>query len=98
MAAKSTTTIEVEIFGQVYPVRGEHDREHLEALAAVVDRKMREVGERISTLDRGKIAILAALNLANELDQCSKQQEGERDRIMDKVAALTAELTDALHE
>ena len=96
MATKSTTTIDVEIFGHVYHVRGEQDREHLERLATEVDRKMRAAGEHLSTVDSGKIAILAALNLADELDQCTKKQEGERDRIMNKVAELTAELTDAL--
>lgn len=96
MAAKSTTTIDVEIYGTVYPVRGEQDRAHLERLATVVDGKMREIGARVSTVDTGKIAILAALNLADELIRCNQQQEGERAEIMEKVAELTGTLTDAL--
>lgn len=94
--AKGTSSIDVEIFGNVYHVRGEHDREHLQMLAAEVDRKMREIGEHVQIVDSGKIAILAALNLADELFQCTTKQEGERDRIMEKVAALTGELTTAL--
>ena len=94
---KGTTSVEVEIFGTVYPVRGEHDREHLETLAGVVDQKMREIGSHVPTVDTGKIAILAALNLADELLQCTQQQEGERVQIMEKVAELTGELTQALN-
>ena len=93
---RASTSIEVEIFGSVYPVRGEHEREYLQKLAEVVDRKMREIGHQIPTVDTGKIAILAALNLADELLQHSKQQEGERVQIMEKVAELTGELTEAL--
>ena len=96
MAARSTTSVDVEIFGSVYHVRGEHDREYLQKLAAIVDGKMREIGEQVPTVDTGKIAILAALNLADELLQCNHQQEGERDELMEKVAALTGELTAAL--
>lgn len=93
---RGTTSVDVEIFGAVYPVRGEHGREYLEKLAGVVDHKMREIGSHAPTVDTGKIAILAALNLADELLQCTKQQEGERVRIMEKVAELTGELTQAL--
>lgn len=96
MASKSITSLDVEIFGAVYHVRGEHGRPHLERLAEVVDRKMREIGERVTTVDSGKIAILAALNLADELLQCQEQQEEERVKIMEKVAELTGELSEAL--
>lgn len=96
MASNSTTSTDVEIFGATYHVRGEHDRDYLQELAAVVDRKMREVGEKVPTVDTGKIAILAALNLADELLQSNHQQEGERVEIMEKVAELTGVLTEAL--
>lgn len=96
MPSTSSTSVDVEIFGATYHVRGEHDREHLERLAEVVDSKMREIGEKVPTVDTGKIAILAALNLADELVQCNNQQEGERVEIMEKVAELTGVLTAAL--
>lgn len=95
-ARGTITSVEVEIFGATYPVRGEHGREYLEKLADLVDHKMREIGSKVPTVDSGKIAILAALNLADELAQCTKQQEGERVRIMEKVAELTGELSEAL--
>ena len=96
MTAKSTTTVDVEIFGATYHVRGEHDRDYLPRLADLVDTKMREIGGRAQTVDTGKIAILTALNLADELFRSNQQQEGERVRILEKVAELTGELTEAL--
>ena len=77
MSAKTTTATEVEIFGSVYHVRGEKNPEYLHSLAEMVDRKMREIGQHVSTVDTSKIAILAALNLADELVQCRTEQEGE---------------------
>ena len=96
MSANITTSIDVEIFGATHRVRGEHDRDYLQQLADMVDRKMREVGDKVPTVDTGKIAILAALNLADELVQCNNQQEGERVEIMEKVAELTGVLNEAL--
>jgi len=87
---------EVEIFGAVYSVRGSDDRGYLQGLADLVDRKMREVAERVNTADTARIAILAALNLADELMSLEKRQEGERVLIREKVAELTEELAGAL--
>lgn len=87
---------EVEIFGAVYSVRGSEDREYLQGVADLVDRKMREVAQHVHTADTARIAILAALNLADELLRLEKRQEGERVQIREKVAELTEELTGAL--
>jgi cell division protein ZapA len=87
---------EVEIFGAVYSVRGNDDRGYLQGLADLVDRKMREVAEHVNTADTVRIAILAALNLADELMSLEKRQEGERVLIREKVAELTEELAGAL--
>jgi cell division protein ZapA len=86
----------VEIFGAVYNVRGTDDPGYLQGLADLVDRKMREVAQHVTTADTARIAILAALNLADELVRLQKQQEGERGEIREKMAALTEELSQAL--
>jgi cell division protein ZapA len=91
-----STNTPVEIFGAVYSVRGTDDQGHLQGLADLVDRKMREVAQHVSTADTARIAILAALNLADELFQIQKRQDGERVEIREKVAELTEELTQAL--
>lgn len=96
MGPKTTTSTEVEIFGSVYQVRGEKESEYLESLAELVDRKMREIGQHVSTADTGKIAILAALNLADDLVQCRNEQEGERAEIDTKVSELAGKLDQAV--
>ena len=90
-----STTTAVEIFGEVYHVRGGDENGYLQSLADLVDRKMREVAEQTKG-DAARIAILAALNLADELFQLQSRQEGERVEIREKVAALTEELSQAL--
>lgn len=89
-------TTEVEIFGSVYNVRGAEDGEYLQELAGVVDRKMHEIAGQVKTVDTAKIAILAALNLADELFQAQRLQDGERVEIQERVVALTGELNEAL--
>ena len=96
MEAMPRGSMEVEIFGAVYSVRGSDDRGYLQGLADLVDRKMREVAQHVNTADTARIAILAALNLADELMSLEKRQEGERVLIREKVAELTEELAGAL--
>jgi cell division protein ZapA len=95
MPLPASTTVQVEIFGEVYSVRGSDENGYLQELADLVDRKMREVAEHVKG-DTARIAILAALNLADELFQIQSRQEGERVEIREKVAALAEELTHAL--
>jgi cell division protein ZapA len=96
MSKKSSAKTEVEIFGTVYQLRGHDDSEYLQGLAAEVDRKMREVAEQVATVDPARIAILTALNLSDELHQCRRGQDGEKDRIKEKVVDLTGQLARAL--
>lgn len=70
--AGSTT---VEIFGQTYNVRGDGDPDYLLELARFVDSRMRDVAAQVATVDPAKIAILAALNIADEFSRYRKQRE-----------------------
>jgi cell division protein ZapA len=92
-----STSSEVEIFGTVYSVRANEEHEDLQALADLVDRKMREVAQLVSTADPARLAILAALNLADELFRMQQRQEGERVEIGEKVTALAEKLSAALN-
>src|SRR5262245_10970910 len=62
----SSHLVQVEIYGQSYNLRGEGATTYLQELAAYVDRRMREVAEATATVDSLKVAILAALNIADE--------------------------------
>jgi cell division protein ZapA len=66
---RSTTEyVTVEIYDQVYHLSG-HDPDHIRELAACVDAKMRAVAAHGRTADSLRVAVLAALNLADELAQ-----------------------------
>ena len=70
-----TDATSVEIFGQTYNVRGEGDPDYLKELARFVDSRMRDVASQVATVDALKIAILAALNIADEFSRYRKQRE-----------------------
>lgn len=62
--------VAVEIYDQTYYLSGrEADAAHIKALAARVDRTMRAVAQQGRTVDSLRVAVLAALNLADELSQ-----------------------------
>ncbi|MGA2218680.1 MAG: cell division protein ZapA [Terracidiphilus sp.] len=69
--------VTVEIYDQVYHLSGQ-DTDHVRALAARVDAKMRAVAAQGRTVDSLRVAVLAALNLADELSQAggADTQEG----------------------
>ena len=58
-------SVRVEIFDQVYNLRGS-DPEYILKLAEYVDGKMRAVAEATNTIDTVRLAVLAALNIADE--------------------------------
>ena len=92
------TTTEVEIFGATYVIRGGQESEYLKHLAVEVDRRMRDLAGQVSNTEPGRIAILAALNLADELSRSRKSWDGERGEIEARVTELATTLEQALHE
>ena len=64
----ATEYVTVEIYDQVYHLSGQNPG-HIRELAACVDAKMRAVAAHGSTADSLRVAVLAALNLADELSQ-----------------------------
>ncbi len=70
-----TQTVEVRIYGQVYNIRGDGNSAYISELAAYVDRKMREIMSTTHTVDSLRVAILSALNIADELFQANRRIE-----------------------
>ncbi|HSN69066.1 MAG TPA: cell division protein ZapA [Thermoanaerobaculia bacterium] len=70
-----TEPVSVEIFGETYNVRGEGDPAYLTELARTVDDRMREIAPQVATGDPTKIAILAALNIADEFSRYRRERE-----------------------
>jgi cell division protein ZapA len=91
MNAKAEPTT-VEIYGQVYHVRGEGDPAYLTELARFVDSRMREVAAKATIVDPLKIAILAALNIADELSQARERHAGEVGNWLERTEQLVDRL------
>ncbi|MDA8234418.1 MAG: cell division protein ZapA [Clostridia bacterium] len=70
--SETVTKVDVEIFGENYVIRGNEGREHVLMLANYVDKKMKQFSNRNPRLSASKVAVLTALNIADEL---SKLQE-----------------------
>ncbi len=68
-------SIQVEIFGQTYSIKVANDPEYIRELAAFVDSRMKEVQKGTGTPDGYRIAILAALNIADELHRVRSQHD-----------------------
>ncbi|AEU34754.1 protein of unknown function DUF710 [Granulicella mallensis MP5ACTX8] len=66
LAAQAAGAVVVEIYDQVYQLRGT-DPAYIEKLAGIVDAKMRAVSAHGATVDSLRVAVLAALNIADEL-------------------------------
>src|ERR1700722_19119176 len=64
--AHEAGAVVVEIYDQVYQLRGT-DSAHIERLASIVDSKMRAVSAHGATVDSLRVAVLAALNIADEM-------------------------------
>jgi cell division protein ZapA len=87
--------ISVEIDGQRYPIRSTLDPDYVAQLAAYVDGKMRAAADSAPTGDSLRLAVLAALNIADELfrsqdvnrlrDGELAERAGELERLLDRV-------------
>ena len=74
-AAQAAGAVVVEIYDQVYQLRGT-DAAYIEKLAGIVDGKMRAVSAHGATVDSLRVAVLAALNIADEYHLLKKKQDG----------------------
>ena len=87
--------IPVEILGQRYPIRSSLDPEYVARLATYVDEKMRAAADTSPSGDSMRLAVIAALNVADELFRCrdaSRARSGELaeraqelERLVDRV-------------
>jgi cell division protein ZapA len=99
-AAKDSTlkdaqngSVRVEIFDQAYNLRGS-DPEYILKLAEYVDSKMRAVAEATNTIDTVRLAVLAALNIADEYHLMRRKQEENGSMDYQKRAHVLASALD----
>lgn len=77
--------VEIEIYGQTYQIAGELQPDYVEKLAAYVDGKMREVARSTRTVDSVRVAVLAALAIADELHSLKQNREDSREQLRERA-------------
>jgi cell division protein ZapA len=96
--AKDAEGIRVLIYDQEYYVRGDLDEEYMQRLAKFLDTKMRAIAGRTRTVDSLRVAVLAALNIADEYHQVKEKYEETSKRVDEKVEECSRILDRCLKE
>jgi len=93
----SNSSVRVEIFDQGYNLRGT-DPDYILKLAEYVDSKMRAVAEQTHTVDSARLAVLAALNIADEFHMLKRRAEGGSSESSKRTRQLLSALDEVLQE
>jgi cell division protein ZapA len=91
----NSNSVRVEIFDQGYNLRGT-DPEYILKLAEYVDSKMRAVAEQTHTVDSARLAVLAALNIADEYHLLKRKAEGGSSDSSQRARQLLSALDEVL--
>jgi cell division protein ZapA len=96
--SKTQDGVKVEIYDQEYHMRGELDAEYIRRLADYLDSKMRSIAQRTHTVDSLRVAVLAALNIADEYHQLKARYESETQTVSERMDECHAVLDEVLKE
>jgi cell division protein ZapA len=91
-----SSVVTVEIGGQRYPIRSVLDERYVTELAAYVDQKMRAASDAAPTSDLLGLAILVALNIADEYFRQRDQQSVTSDDLQERAMRLERFVDEAL--
>jgi cell division protein ZapA len=88
--------VPVEILGQTYPIRSRLDQRYVEELATYVDAKMKAAAEVSPNVDSLRVAVLAALNIADEFFRSRDGLGQEESLIAERIRQIERLIDDAL--
>ena len=93
----SPSSVRVEIYDQAYNLRGT-DPDYIFKLADFVDLKMRTVAEQTATVDSLRLAVLAALNIADEYHILKRKYDAVASEFNERASHLSGALDAVLKE
>jgi len=97
MDTSDNNTVQVTIYGKSYTIKGKADSSYISGVASYVDMKMREVEEGANAAqEEGKVAILAGMNITDELFSARQEKEIIESRIEERVQALSELIDETL--
>jgi cell division protein ZapA len=102
--SENNRIIKVHIFGEDYPIKGDFEdeteaerfRQHVLEVARYVDKRMHEIAERSANRSPKNIAVLTALNIADELLKLDKEKEAQLSSIYERTDVLIDRLDERL--
>jgi Uncharacterized protein conserved in bacteria len=94
--SEASKVVTIEIQGLRYPIRSELDEQYVIELARYVDGKMARAGHEVPTGESLKIAVLAALNIADEYFRLLDDERRQSDQVASRAAELERVLDLAL--
>jgi cell division protein ZapA len=77
--------VKVEIFGQTYSIQGDLDQAYVQKLAKYVDEKMNAIADVTRTVDTQKVAVLAALAIADELHGMQRERSDREELLREQA-------------
>ena len=77
--------VKVQIFGQVYSIRGDLEERYVQKLAKFVDEKMHAIAEATGIVDTQKLAVLAALAIADELHSMQRERSEDEELLREQA-------------
>jgi cell division protein ZapA len=92
-----TGSVRVEIYDQTYHLRGS-DAEYIAELADYVDTKMRLISKQAATVDSLRVAVLAALNIADELHVLKRKYDSIASDYQERADQLACALDEVLED
>lgn len=85
---KASRIIKVTIFGREYPVTSEGDGSSVREVASYVDGKMNELSTEAGGLPSGRVAVLACLNIADELLRLQRIDKSRRKALAERIDSI----------
>jgi cell division protein ZapA len=92
-----SSNVRVDIYDQTYHLRGS-DTEYIMQLGEYVDNKMRLIAQQASTVDSLRVAVLAALNIADELHVLRRKYDSIASDYNERAGNLAGALDEVLQE
>lgn len=89
-------TMDVEIYGQRYTIKGEADEEYIKKVAAYVDEQMRLLAKGMKTATPTKLAVLTALNIADSFFRAEQQRELREADVERRALSLMESIEESL--
>ena len=85
--------VEIKVFGQIYTVKTDEGEDHIQKVAQYVNEKMAEVTKNTKSVSSLNVAILTALNLADDL----VREKGKRLALLEEVERKSKDLTEKIN-